>query len=146
MPCRVSAALILLSNNPPADIHINEVVYPVVVIISREISISALREWAASSSAEAHKAVKVSSLGKWKTAFQMTSMSIMLFCRKADNLMGDSYVSEIRTVVRMSYYMLLFSAALSVWSLWVYMQNAWVHFRYPNGKPPPSEAEWKKNH
>lgn len=34
------------------------------------------------------QAVKVSSLGKWKTAFQMTSMSVMLFCRKAGNLLG----------------------------------------------------------
>mmetsp|Transcript_25629 Transcript_25629/g.64670 ORF Transcript_25629/g.64670 Transcript_25629/m.64670 type:complete len:267 (+) Transcript_25629:287-1087(+) len=134
----VSAALILLANSPPADISITEIVYPVIIIISREISMSALREWAASSSAEAHKAVKVSSLGKWKTAAQMTSMSIMLFCRKAENLLGEDSAKDmatVRLVVRVSYALLLVSAGLSVWSLWVYIKNAWVHFRYPNGVP-----------
>ncbi|KAL3163127.1 hypothetical protein ABBQ32_009540 [Trebouxia sp. C0010 RCD-2024] len=41
-------------------------------IIGREITMSALREWAASCSPEAHQAVAVSSWGKWKTATQAT--------------------------------------------------------------------------
>mmetsp|Transcript_26667 Transcript_26667/g.47457 ORF Transcript_26667/g.47457 Transcript_26667/m.47457 type:complete len:264 (-) Transcript_26667:32-823(-) len=133
----VSAALILLANSPPTDVSITEIVYPVIIIISREISMSALREWAASSSEEAHKAVKVSSLGKWKTAAQMTSMSVMLFCRKAENLLGDEaqVLANVKLVVRFSYFLLLVSAALSVWSLWVYIRGAWIHFRYPNGVP-----------
>lgn len=39
-------------------------------IIGREIAMSALREWAASVSQEAHKAAAVSQLGKWKTTTQ----------------------------------------------------------------------------
>lgn len=44
----------------------------VAAIIGREITMSALREWAASCSQEAHQAVAVSSWGKWKTATQVT--------------------------------------------------------------------------
>jgi len=40
-------------------------------IIGREIAMSALREWAASVGEEAHKAVAVSQLGKWKTTTQV---------------------------------------------------------------------------
>ena len=43
-------------------------------IIGREIAMSALREWAASVSEEAHKAVAVSQLGKWKTTTQVSSL------------------------------------------------------------------------
>lgn len=44
-------------------------------------------------------------------------------------------MATVRLVVRVSYALLLVSAGLSVWSLWVYIKNAWVHFRYPNGVP-----------
>ena len=42
----------------------------VAAIIGREVTMSALREWAAALGGEAHQAVAVSSLGKWKTATQ----------------------------------------------------------------------------
>ncbi len=38
---------------------------------------SALREWAASCSQEAHQAVAVSSWGKWKTATQVRIMHVL---------------------------------------------------------------------
>lgn len=50
-------------------------------------------------------------------------------------------LATVAAVVRVSYYMLLASAALSVWSLWVYVQNAWVHFRYPDGVPRGGEEK-----
>ncbi len=45
-------------------------------IIGREIAMSALREWAASLGGEAHKAVAVSPLGKWKTTTQVSYVLI----------------------------------------------------------------------
>ena len=39
---------------------------------------SALREWAAATGGDAHRAVAVNSLGKWKTAAQMTGISALL--------------------------------------------------------------------
>ena len=51
----------------------NELIWIVApaAIIGREIAMSALREWAASVGEEAHKAVAVSQLGKWKTTTQV---------------------------------------------------------------------------
>ena len=48
----------------------------VAAIIGREIAMSALREWAASLGSEAHKAVAVSPLGKWKTTTQVSCPSV----------------------------------------------------------------------
>lgn len=45
--------------------------HQIAAIIGREIAMSALREWAAATSEEAHKAAAVSSLGKWKTTTQV---------------------------------------------------------------------------
>mmetsp|Transcript_2103 Transcript_2103/g.4978 ORF Transcript_2103/g.4978 Transcript_2103/m.4978 type:complete len:148 (+) Transcript_2103:1083-1526(+) len=125
----VSAALILLANDPPEGISPKEIVLPVVVIISREIGISALREWAAAVGRDAHKAVKVSALGKWKTATQMAAMSTMLFCRRARNVTSDpKHLRLAASAVRCSYYLLVASAVIAVWSLSVYMGAAWAHF------------------
>ena len=58
----------------------------VAAIIGREITMSALREWAASCSQEAHQAVAVSSWGKWKTATQVrphASAAYVFLCHKA---------------------------------------------------------------
>ena len=41
-----------------------------LIMIGREITMSALREWAAASGGAAHRAVKVNTLGKYKTALQ----------------------------------------------------------------------------
>ena len=51
------------------------------IIIGREIMMSALREWASAKGGDAHKAVKVNSLGKWKTATQMIAISVLLLVR-----------------------------------------------------------------
>ena len=44
---------------------------PRAAVIGREITMSALREWAAALGPEAHSAVAVSWVGKWKTATQV---------------------------------------------------------------------------
>ena len=91
---RVATALVLLSTDPPKPISSSGMVIPVVIVIGREITMSALREWAASASSEAHKvhsavfecvvywmpcqAVKVNSLGKWKTVFQLSSCTMLM--------------------------------------------------------------------
>ena len=51
------------------------------IIIGREITMSALREWASAKGGDAHKAVKVNNLGKWKTATQMVAISVLLLVR-----------------------------------------------------------------
>jgi len=51
----VSTALVLLASDPPAPIGGPAMVVPVLVIIGREIAMSSLREWAASSAGGAHQ-------------------------------------------------------------------------------------------
>ena len=55
----VATALVLLCIDPPAPITPKHMALPVALMICREISMSALREWAAASSPDAHGSVKV---------------------------------------------------------------------------------------
>lgn len=68
----------------------------VLVIIGREITMSSLREWAASISSEAYGSVAVSGWGKWKTASQVGS-SVVDF---ADNLTTTLLVKVYICIVR----------------------------------------------
>lgn len=69
----VAVALVLVLYKTPEWF----VLIPVVIIISREITISALREWMAELGQR--NAVKVSYVGKLKTAFQMLSIGCLIF-------------------------------------------------------------------
>ncbi len=69
----VAAALILIVVDNPRWYNI----ICVIVIISREITISALREWMATLGKR--NSVAVSWIGKWKTTFQMGSIGCLLF-------------------------------------------------------------------
>ncbi len=68
----VAVALVLLVSKDPRLI----VVLPAIVIIGREIAISALREWMAEIGQRTK--VAVSSLGKIKTIVQIVGLSMML--------------------------------------------------------------------
>ena len=98
----------LLPFNPHALIAITA-----IVIVGREITISALREWMAELGARGK--VAVSSWGKLKTIFQMTGLSMMLF-RK------DLWVLPI---YELGLYCLVAAAALTLWSMIVYLRAAW---------------------
>lgn len=81
----VAAALVLLCASPPSALAATMPSHPgwllpapTVVIVGREIAMSALREWAAQAGGAAASAVAVSSLGKWKTAAQMVAVSLLL--------------------------------------------------------------------
>lgn len=85
----VSTALILLAVTPPHPITHFQMIVPVTVMIAREITMSALREWAAVCGPSVHSSVKVGTLGKWKTAIQMIAMSGLLLLRDSDVLLGN---------------------------------------------------------
>ena len=66
----VSALLIIVANR-----MVNEISYiPVVIIMCREVLVSGLREFLA----EVKVGMPVTRLAKWKTAFQMTALSLIL--------------------------------------------------------------------
>ncbi|CAN8287192.1 unnamed protein product [Cochlearia groenlandica] len=115
----VAATLILLCTKPIDVAVLGPVPWlltvPSIAIIGREITMSAVREWAASQNGKLLEAVAVNNLGKWKTATQMTALTILLASRD----------SNIGWLVASGAGLLYVSAGLSVWSLVVYMRNIW---------------------
>jgi CDP-diacylglycerol--glycerol-3-phosphate 3-phosphatidyltransferase len=87
------------------------------IIVSREITISALREWMAQIGA--HGLVKVAILGKLKTIVQMTAISCLLF---REDLFG-------LPVFFFGYVLLAIAAALTLWSGADYMRAAWPRMK-----------------
>jgi cardiolipin synthase (CMP-forming) len=84
------------------------------IIIGREIAISALREWMAQIGAS--KSVAVSSLGKIKTAAQMTAIPMLLFHDWLFNVVDIHYWGER---------LLWIAGVLTVWSMFYYLRLAW---------------------
>jgi len=87
------------------------------IIVGREITISALREWMAQMGA--HGLVKVAALGKIKTIVQMVAISFVLFY---EDLFGIP-------IFRIGEWLLAIAAALTLWSGFDYMRAAWPTMR-----------------
>ncbi len=85
------------------------------IIIGREITISALREWMARIGA--HRSVAVSMIGKIKTTAQMIAIPMLLYYRP---LFGFS-AFELGT------WLIYIAAVLTLWSMGYYMRMAWPH-------------------
>jgi len=109
----VAVALVMLLRDDPRSV----MGVLVAVIIGREITISALREWLAELGQRAR--VAVGAIGKFKTAFQMIAISMMLW----QEPIGPIPIYELG-------YALLFAAgALTLWSMVVYLRAAWPVMR-----------------
>ncbi|XP_029120641.1 CDP-diacylglycerol--glycerol-3-phosphate 3-phosphatidyltransferase 2 isoform X3 [Elaeis guineensis] len=95
----VAATLVLLCTKPVDIALFVDVPWlltvPSIAIIGREITMSAVREWAASQGSRALESVAVSNLGKWKTAAQMTALSILLATRDPRCLSCSVYLALI---------------------------------------------------
>ena len=82
----VATALVVILAKP--DMYsLNITIIPVFVILCREILVSGLREFLR----EVNVGLPVTKLAKWKTAFQMTALAMMLF---KDLWIGWSYTGE----------------------------------------------------
>ncbi|KAG4109993.1 hypothetical protein ERO13_D13G021500v2 [Gossypium hirsutum] len=116
----VAATLVLLCSRPLNIAEFGQVPWllnvPSIAIIGREITMSAVREWAASQNGKLLAAVAVNKLGKWKTATQMAALTILLATR-------DSSLGETGILVASGVIFLYLSAGLSVMSLVVYMEK-----------------------
>ncbi|GLT88929.1 hypothetical protein SLE2022_069360 [Rubroshorea leprosula] len=114
----VATTLVLLCTRPLEVTMFGQVPWllavPSIAIIGREITMSAVREWAASQNAKLLEAVAVNNLGKWKTATQMAALTILLATRESS--LGGPGVLAASGVI-----LLYMSAGLSVWSLALYM-------------------------
>jgi CDP-diacylglycerol--glycerol-3-phosphate 3-phosphatidyltransferase len=109
----VAAALVLIVS---ADRHWY-VVIMAIVIIGREIAVSALREWMAEIGARSR--IKVSILGKYKTIMQIVGLSFMLF-RQSFLGIPIYKVGLVLTAV---------AAVLTLWSMILYLRLAWPELR-----------------
>ena len=101
----VVAALVVLLHLEPPRVH----AFVALIIIGREIAISALREWMAKVGQA--KSVAVAFIGKLKTVSQMVAIPLLLF---HDRLIGLDCqwlgtilinVAAVLTVISMFYYM-----------------------------------------
>ena len=92
---------------------------PAMVIVSREITVSALREWMAELGQRAR--VAVSQLGKIKTVAQMTAITLLLAQKPGFDQAGDIVMTPW---LWMSYGLLYLATALTLWSMMSYLRAA----------------------
>ncbi|MDO4449693.1 MAG: CDP-diacylglycerol--glycerol-3-phosphate 3-phosphatidyltransferase [Moraxella sp.] len=105
----VAAALIIL-----VQWHANIVMaISAIVIISREIAVSALREWMAELGNRT--SVAVSYVGKLKTAFQMIAITVLLLNWESLQTLG--------------YVLMVIAVVLTLWSMMIYLRAAWPYLK-----------------
>jgi CDP-diacylglycerol--glycerol-3-phosphate 3-phosphatidyltransferase/cardiolipin synthase len=109
----VATALVLLVGHDTRPL----IVITAVVIIGREITVSALREWMAQLGSRSK--VAVSGMGKWKTILQMTGLSMMMFREDVFGL----------PVYDLGVLLLVVAAVLTLWSMVAYVKAAWPELR-----------------
>ena len=85
----------------------------VIIIVGREVSVVALREWMAEKGQRA--SIATSYLSKSKTFLQMLAIVLLLY--------GQS-INEFPTLV-VGELLLYIAAALTIWTMFLYLRNAW---------------------
>ncbi|MDO4251134.1 MAG: CDP-diacylglycerol--glycerol-3-phosphate 3-phosphatidyltransferase [Moraxella sp.] len=107
----VAAALVIL-----VQWHPNIVMATcATVIISREIAVSALREWMAELGERT--SVAVSYVGKLKTTFQMVAITVLLLNWQSLETVG--------------YLLMVVAVILTLWSMFIYLKAAWPYLKRP---------------
>jgi CDP-diacylglycerol--glycerol-3-phosphate 3-phosphatidyltransferase len=109
----VAAALVLIVSRDPQWY----MVIAAIVIIGREIAVSALREWMAEIGARGR--IKVSMLGKYKTIMQIFGLSLLLF---RQDLLGIP-------IYALGLVLTGVAAVLTLWSMILYLRLAWPELR-----------------
>lgn len=105
----VASALVLL-----VELHASAILaIPALVIVGREIVVSALREWMANYSSR--RSVAVSFVGKIKTGFQMVAIIVLL-------AVGPQPGNPL---VDLGFILLYVAAVLTLWSMYLYLKIAW---------------------
>jgi CDP-diacylglycerol--glycerol-3-phosphate 3-phosphatidyltransferase len=104
----VCASLLILVHLGRADVLV------ALIIIGREIAISALREWMAQIGASRSVAVHI--LGKLKTTVQMVAIPFLLF---------DGMLFGVIDTALWGLVLIWIAGVLTVWSMVYYLQKAW---------------------
>jgi CDP-diacylglycerol--glycerol-3-phosphate 3-phosphatidyltransferase len=106
----VAVALVLLVENDPTP----WLAVPACIIIGREITISALREWMAVLGQRAR--VSVATMGKYKTTIQMIAILLLIY--------GDPFSGFLP--YQLGLVLLYIAALLTLWSMFLYLRAAAV--------------------
>lgn len=109
----VAIVLVMLVQGDP-DWYVDIIA---MIIIGREITVSALREWMATIGERAN--VKVTWAGKLKTVLQMFGIAFMVF--QNDFLGLDIYY--------IGFVLLVAAAGMTIWSMMTYLLAAWPYIR-----------------
>lgn len=104
----VSTSLLLLVGAK----DVNYITIPAIVIVGREIVISALREWMAEIGSRA--SVTVGYIGKVKTSLQMVALVLLLAFNPLTSWWGS-----------LGFVLLYVAAILTLWSMVIYLAIAW---------------------
>lgn len=104
----VAVSLLLLVQSEPTP----ALAIPAAVIIGREITISALREWMAELGAR--EMVAVSLIGKFKTAVQMVAILLLIYEEPVWNI----------PIYTIGFVLLYIAAILTLWSMVIYIRAA----------------------
>jgi CDP-diacylglycerol--glycerol-3-phosphate 3-phosphatidyltransferase len=112
----IAAALVMLIADPRIhSLVLDSRLFGVaaLVILGREIAVSALREWMAELGKRSR--VAVSYIGKFKTGSQMTAIAFLIWREPLAGL----------PIFRIGEWLLYVAAALTLWSMIVYLRAAW---------------------
>ena len=109
----VAVSLVMLLRDRELQGQGNVMAVLVAIIIGREITISALREWLAELGQRT--TVAVSSVGKVKTGFQMTAIGMLIWQQPFFGV----------PIYELGFVCLFVAAALTIWSMVVYLRAAW---------------------
>ncbi len=109
----VTVVLVLIVQSDPRIV----IALIAMIIIGREITVSALREWMAGLGAR--QEVKVSVAGKVKTTLQMFGIAFMVYQQ-------DLFGLELYEI---GYILLLAAAGMTMWSMIIYLRAAWPSMR-----------------
>ncbi len=118
----IAAALVLLVADPYVQAHVLDTrlfAVVVLVILGREIAVSALREWMSEVGKRSHVAVSV--IGKAKTSAQMIAIPFLLWRDPFWDL----------PVLQLGEILLYSAAALTLWSMLSYLKAAWPNLIAP---------------
>lgn len=118
----VAVALVLLVELDNSGL----LMLPAVVIIGREIAVSALREWMAEVGERTKVAVSV--IGKIKTTFQMVALLLLIYREP----LWEFPTHEVGVIS------LHAAAVLTLWSMYLYLRAAWPVL-VGQGKPESHE-------
>jgi CDP-diacylglycerol--glycerol-3-phosphate 3-phosphatidyltransferase/cardiolipin synthase len=86
-----------------------------MIIIGREITVSALREWMATIGERAN--VQVSMAGKVKTTLQMFGIAFMVYKNEMFGI----------PIYAVGFVLLVFAAIMTIWSMIIYLRAAWPY-------------------